>query len=71
MPYASPDDIPGTNANLNYHQSTTQWTDDLAQEAEESQSLADVKPENIKNDVQPEVSNFFYPARNRALYQRV
>jgi len=74
MPRASPDEISGVNLDtfpgggINCHQSTTQWTDDSAQEAEESQSLADAKPEMIKNNVQPEVSIFFYPARNRALY---
>ena len=44
-----------------------EWTDASAQEAEASTSLAGAKPRNTKNNNRSEVSNAFYPARNRAL----
>ena len=69
LPQASPDNNPGTyedpdnfpGGGINNHQSAIQWTDNLVQEAESSTSLAAAKPENIKNNVWPEVSDFFTP----------
>jgi len=48
--------------------SAEERTNVSAQVAEMSTSLAAAKPENIKDNVWSEVSNFFYPARNHALY---
>jgi hypothetical protein len=60
------DNFPG--GGISNHQSAQQRTDTLVQEAESSTSLAAAKPDNIENNVQSEVSIFFYLARNRALY---
>ena len=51
-----------------HRQSTQEWTDALAQEAEASTSLAAAKPKDIQNNAQPGVGGFFYPARDRAVY---
>ena len=52
----------------NHHQPTQQRTEDSAQEAESSTSLATAKPYDIENDNRSEVRDFFYPAENHALY---
>ena len=46
-----------------YHQSTQQWTDTFAQEAETSTSLVITKPELIENETRSEVSDCFLPRR--------
>ena len=51
--------------------STGEGTDIPAQVVESSTSPAAAKPQSIKDNIQSEVSNSFYPARNHALYQRV
>jgi hypothetical protein len=65
-PYGSVDTFPG--GGTNNHQSTQQWTEASVQQAEASTSLAAAKPINTENNNQSEVSNFFYPARDRTLY---
>jgi hypothetical protein len=53
------DDIPG--GGFDNHQSTLEWTGDLAQKGEASTSLAPTKPNNIENENQLEVSSVFTP----------
>jgi len=48
----------GGNSN---HQSTQEWTDAFAQEAEASTSLAPTKPKFTENDNQSEVRSVFTP----------
>jgi hypothetical protein len=52
---------------INNHQFTPQWTD-VSVQAEASTNLAPAKPKRIENNTQPEVSEPFYPAEDRALY---
>ena len=52
------------------HQSIQRWTSGLDQEAESSTGLAAAKPENREDESQSEVSMFFYPAEDHALYER-
>lgn len=49
------------------HQFFEQRMGDLAQEAGPSAGLATAKPKTIENDLQSEVSLFFYPPGNYAL----
>ena len=51
-----------------YHQSTQQWTDTLAQEAEASTSLVTTKPVYIENESRSEVSECFFTPPKIMLY---
>jgi len=72
LPFVTSDDITGGHGNPydttafpgggnNNHQSTQEWPDVSAQEAEASTSLASAKPTNTENNVQSEVSSIFTP----------
>jgi len=61
-----PNTFPGSG-NDDY-QSTLQWTDIFGQMAEmSSNGLVTTKPKDIENEIQQEVSDFFYPAEDHAL----
>jgi hypothetical protein len=63
-PYSVESTFPGDGNDR--HQSA-QRTDNSDQEAELSSSLATAKPKDIENETQSGVSEFFYPAEDRAL----
>ena len=80
LPFVAPGEVVGSHESQqkfeytfpdvgnDYHQSTLQWTDASGQQAETSTSLATTKPSLIEYETRPEVSDFFYPAEDHALY---